>query len=417
MAVSTDLRQEHLQLQEMALAQLPRKPLEAADDGRGEVVVSVKNVSKKFCKNLKRSMAYGIVDLAKNLAGIKPDSTTLRKDEFWALDDISFELRRGEAVGLIGVNGSGKTTLLRLIAGLFPPDRGEIMVKGRVGALIAVGAGFHGFMTGRENIYLNGSILGMRQEQIVARFQDIVDFAEIGDFLDAPVSTYSSGMRVRLGFSIATAIDPDVLLIDEILAVGDRQFQVKCFNRIGNLAQNCAVVFVSHSMERVARVTTSVILLNQGQIVFNGETMKGIRLYNSLYSSLQESFVRTSRGFHFEGLQLANHNITWDDELCFQVQFSCDRVISDCKVRVLILDDASVVVAEWRGESHGKIFNVVRGENVVTECIPQLRLRDGRYYLSFVLNSLDGIEYLIGAHACASFDVKNGIYGNVSYQL
>ena len=129
-----------------------------------DVVVSVKNVSKKFCKHLRRSMAYGIADLSKNLIGIKPDSTELRKDEFWAVKDVSFELKRGEVLGLIGVNGSGKTTLLRLLSGIFPPDKGEISIKGRVGALIAVGAGFHPHMTGRENIYLNGTILGMNRE-------------------------------------------------------------------------------------------------------------------------------------------------------------------------------------------------------------------------------------------------------------
>ena len=165
-----------------------------AGNAEGDVVVSVRDVSKKFCKKLKRSMIYGIIDLSHNMMGKHTDSTYLRKDEFWAIRNLSFELKRGDVLGLIGVNGSGKTTLLRLLAGIFPPDKGEIQIKGRVGALIAVGAGFHPHMTGRENIYLNGTILGMDRNEIDSKFQDIVDFAEIHDFLDAPISTYSSTM-------------------------------------------------------------------------------------------------------------------------------------------------------------------------------------------------------------------------------
>ncbi|MBE9531297.1 MAG: ABC transporter ATP-binding protein, partial [Proteobacteria bacterium] len=199
------------------------------DTPEGEVVISIKNLSKKFCTHLKRSMAYGIIDLSKNLVGIKPNTEELRRDEFWALDNMNFELKRGEVLGLIGLNGCGKTTLLRLLTGIFPPDKGEITIKGRVGALIAVGAGFHPHMTGRENIYLNGTILGMSAKELDACFDDIIEFAEIGDFIEAPVSTYSSGMRVRLGFAIAIHINPDILLIDEVLAVGDLNFSIKCF--------------------------------------------------------------------------------------------------------------------------------------------------------------------------------------------
>ncbi len=261
-----------------ALAKPMAATIQAKEPDKGEAVVSVKNASKKFCKNLRRSMAHGIVDLSKNLVGIKPNSAELRKDEFWALDNISFELRKGEALGLIGVNGSGKTTLLRLLAGIFPPDKGEIMVKGRVGALIAVGAGFHPYMTGRENIYLNGAILGMSREEIDSKFNDIVDFAEIGDFLEAPVSTYSSGMRVRLGFSIAAQLEPDLLLVDEILAVGDLGFRRKCVTHMMDyLQKGRALVLVSHNMHLVQSICNRCLLLEQGQIEFVGTTTEGVR--------------------------------------------------------------------------------------------------------------------------------------------
>lgn len=250
-----------------------------------EVVVAVKNVSKKFCKTLRRSMGYGIADLTKNLVGLKPDSTQLRKDEFWALDNISFELRRGEVLGLIGLNGSGKTTLLRLLSGIFPPDKGEITINGRVGALIALGAGFHPHMTGRENVYLNGAILGLKRDEIDAQFEKIVEYSEIRSFIDAPVATYSSGMRVRLGFSIAMAMKPDVLLIDEVLAVGDVGFKVKCFNTIVDLTKKCAVIFVSHNMANIAKISTDVLLLNEGRKEYHGKNIsEGIYRFFDLFS-------------------------------------------------------------------------------------------------------------------------------------
>ncbi len=244
-----------------------------------DVLLSVRNVSKKFCKRLRRSMAYGIWDLGKDLLGIRPKSSGLRKEEFWSLDDINFELRRGEVLGLIGANGSGKSTLLRLIAGIFPPDKGEIAMRGRVGALIAVGAGFHPHMSGAENIYLNGAVLGMTREEIDATFDDIVEFSGIGDFLNAPVSAYSSGMRVRLGFSIATAVQPDILLIDEILAVGDAKFRNKCYNRIGEIRGNTATIFVSHHVTQVAQVCSRCLLLDKGRVVHVGGVPEGVARY------------------------------------------------------------------------------------------------------------------------------------------
>lgn len=244
-----------------------------------EVVISVKNVSKKFCKNLRRSMAYGIVDLSKNLLGIKSDTSTLRKDEFWAIKDVNFELRRGEVLGLIGINGSGKSTLLRLLTGIFPPDKGEIAIKGRIGGLIAVGAGFHPHLSGRENIYLNGTIQGMIRKEIDSKFKDIINFSEIGEFLDAPVSTYSSGMRVRLGFAIAVHMVPDIMLIDEVLAVGDFMFRQKCSEKINEIRKNSAIMLVSHNMRDILMVCSKTIVLNNGEVVFYGVSKDAVDYY------------------------------------------------------------------------------------------------------------------------------------------
>ncbi|MCK4325438.1 ABC transporter ATP-binding protein, partial [bacterium] len=183
-----------------------------------DIAIKVEHVSKKFCKRLRHTMLYGTVDIARSTLGLLPHSGQLRVGEFWAVDDVSFELKRGETLGIIGPNGAGKTTVLKMLNGIFMPDKGKIIIKGRVGALIEVGAGFHPMLTGRENIYINGTILGMSKREIDKKFDDIVNFADIGDFIDSPVKHYSSGMYVRLGFAIAIHCEPDILLVDEVLA-------------------------------------------------------------------------------------------------------------------------------------------------------------------------------------------------------
>lgn len=256
---------------------------------RSEILVKVSSVSKKFCRDLKTSLKYGLYDIAAELNPFnkdRPHAHDLREGEFWAVKDVSFELKRGECLGLIGHNGAGKTTLLKMLNGLIKPDTGRIEMNGRVGALIALGAGFNPILTGRENIYVNGSILGLSKREIDDKLDEIIDFAEIRDAIDAPVQSYSSGMQVRLGFAIATALQPDVLLLDEVLAVGDARFRAKCYNTISKLIQSCAVIFVSHSMTQVARLCGSSMLLDHGR-VFSGPTdsNKAIELYFSKSAS------------------------------------------------------------------------------------------------------------------------------------
>lgn len=246
----------------------PHTPPSALRPG---IAMSVQGVSKKFCRTLKRSMTYGMRDLARNLVGVHSDPMTLRRDEFWALRDVGFELRKGEILGLIGANGSGKSTLLRIITGIFPPDQGTVSIRGRLGGLIALGAGFHPHFTGRENIYMNATILGMPRAKLERQIQNIIDFADIGNFLDAPVSTYSSGMHVRLGFAVAIHTLPDVVLIDEILAVGDARFQRKCLDRIRDLRQeDKSFILVSHNMQNIEAMCSRVIWLRDGAVAKEG---------------------------------------------------------------------------------------------------------------------------------------------------
>jgi lipopolysaccharide transport system ATP-binding protein len=205
------------------------------------------------------------------------------KDEevHWAVKDVSFELQPGDALGIIGPNGAGKTTILKLLSKITDPTSGQIRVNGRLSALIELGAGFHGDLTGRENIYLNGAILGMRKAEIRARFDQIVEFADIGHYLDTPVKRYSSGMYARLGFAIAAHVDPEVLLVDEVLAVGDYAFQQKCHARMDQLRRNgTSLILVSHNMEAVRRVCDRGLVMYHGKDIFQGTAPEAVVAYS-----------------------------------------------------------------------------------------------------------------------------------------
>jgi lipopolysaccharide transport system ATP-binding protein len=245
-----------------------------------DVVLSVQNVSKKYCRSLKQSYIYGLKDIASELTAKSRNSDKLRKSEFWALDNISFELGRGESLGLVGSNGSGKTTLLRIISGLIKPDVGSVRIKGRVAALIALGAGFNPVLSGRENVYINMSILGLTRDEIDSCFQEVLDFSEIWDAIDAPVRTYSSGMKSRLGFACAIYTNPDILLIDEVLAVGDFNFRTKCYRKLSEIRKSgVSFVLVSHSASAILSNCDAAVYLSKGKLIDYGEAKTVIKKY------------------------------------------------------------------------------------------------------------------------------------------
>ncbi len=252
------------------------------------ILVEVTAVSKKFSTSLKRSLWYGFMEVANSMFGIKGKKTVLRKNEFWAVKDISFEVRRGECIGLIGHNGAGKSTLLKMLNGLIRPDEGKITMHGKIGALIELGAGFNPILTGRENVYINGQLLGFTKQQVDQKLNAILEFAEIGDFIDSTVQNYSSGMKVRLGFAIAAQMEPDVLIIDEVLAVGDLGFVLKCFNSLDNIMPNTAVIFVSHNMQQVSRICSGILCMDKGKSIFQGnDVAKGIDIYYSEFGKIK----------------------------------------------------------------------------------------------------------------------------------
>ena len=207
-------------------------------------------------------------------------------DTIWALKDISFDVQPGEVLGLIGRNGAGKSTLLKIVSRITEPSSGRVRLRGRVGSLLEVGTGFHSELTGRENIYLNGAILGMSRQEIRRQFDDIVAFAEISKHLDTPVKRYSSGMYMRLAFAVASHLNPDILLVDEVLAVGDQAFQKKCLGRMGEIGRSGrTVLFVSHNMATIMSLCDHVLVLDRGAVVFSGEAKRGIELYTSQNTS------------------------------------------------------------------------------------------------------------------------------------
>lgn len=236
--------------------------------------IEFKQVSKKYKKG-KKLLKEAIVDAVK----------LKRSETFWAVKDFDFTLEKGEALGLLGPNGAGKSTLLKLMAGVTVPTRGEVRVNGVIAPLIELGAGFHFELTGRENIYINGSILGLKKKEIDRRMNDIIQFAGLEDFIDTPIKHYSSGMFMRLGFSVAVHVDPDILLIDEILAVGDTPFQQKCFAKMQEFKENrVTMVLVSHQMEQVKRFCDKGMVVWEGKQAFYGPINEAVAYYLKLIS-------------------------------------------------------------------------------------------------------------------------------------
>jgi lipopolysaccharide transport system ATP-binding protein len=356
-----------------------------------EVLVKVDNVSKKFCRSLKKSLWYGVRDIAGELFGRNSAKLNLRRDEFWAVNDVSFELKRGECLGLIGPNGAGKSTLLKMLNGIIKPDGGKIHMRGRVGALIELGAGFNPILTGRENIYVNAAVLGIPKKEVDKQLDDIIEFAEISEFIDTPVQSYSSGMKVRLGFAVAAHSRPDVLLIDEVLAVGDVGFRAKCFNAINEIAKKAAVILVSHSMPQVARVASDIMVMNLGQSIYYGKDVPaGVERYYDMFES-EKMIVSGSNKAQLHDVKLySNENdkcekvpkIRYLDDLFVELTFSLDKEVKRCIVYLTFLDKELRSVAVFTSRSTGHKF-VNNGEILyVTAHIPKITFAPGTYTLT-----------------------------------
>lgn len=352
-------------------------------------IIVVDNVGKKLCRSLRRGLFYGLADLSRSMLSLPPSpQSTLRPSEFWALRNINFSLPKGKTLGVIGNNGSGKTTLLRMMNGIFPLDEGRIEMTGRVAPLISVGAGFHPHLTGRENINLNASILGMSRAEIGKQFNNIVDFAEISDAIDAPVSTYSSGMVVRLGFAIAVHCPLEILLADEVLAVGDKSFQIKCFDKIGQLRdQGVTTLLVTHNQHFASLYSDSILVLDQGRQEFLGPTSEAIDYYNENLSEEGIKSVKFDKNvtgtsdfvvddvIFSPPIQDGDISISGDQEFSITIRATCARAYQDIEpvfeVAVPSKTHSPFFIAS--SSMGGKKLNLRKGTNEIVlkiKCIP-----------------------------------------------
>lgn len=359
-----------------------------------EVLIKCENVSKKFCRNFKQSLVYGLLDVLGTGFRKNTHHNRLRKNEFWAVKDISFELRRGECLGLIGHNGAGKSTLLKMLNGLITPDQGKITMRGRIGALIELGAGFNPILTGRENIYNNGAILGFSRDEIDKKIDRIIEFSEIGEFIDSPVQNYSSGMKVRLGFAVAAQMEPDVLIIDEVLAVGDLGFIIKCLNRMGEMIPNCATIFVSHSMPMMARISNQVLLMDKGkEKYFSHDIAEGIKQYVDLF----DSPARIDQGnghIQLFDVKLKKSNqstFTSDENLVFhtfddlelEITLNIDASIKQFELFLTTFDgQLREVMSSLSGINHAPFLNHQENLRTFHIKIPNITMASGKYSLT-----------------------------------
>ncbi len=345
-------------------------------------------VWKKFARGEKFDSLRDLIPSLTNGLFSTEQRSKLKKKEFWALKNVNFSVGPGESLGIIGPNGSGKSTTLKLLSGILKPDLGSLRVRGRLGALIELGAGFHPDLTGRENIYLNGTILGMKRNEIAAKFDEIVAFCELEDFLDTPVKRYSSGMYARLGFSVAAHVDPDVLVVDEVLSVGDYHFQQRCFEKMQEFVRKgTSLIFVSHNMTAISTLCTNAIVLRKGEAVFHGSTSQAIQAYHSFYEN-----DRTSEHIELEEVRLQGDDGTTRDvfapgeKVTLNVTLRALHAIRDAHPGLMIhtVEGQCIFVTATSRLSNRRL-NLEAGESASVSFSLDLNLQGGVFLFGFTV--------------------------------
>ncbi len=335
--------------------------------------------------------------------------------DFWALKDVSFEVTRGETLGIIGHNGSGKSTVLKLLASITSPTKGEITIRGRIAALLEVASGFHPELTGRENIFLHGSIIGMRRREIHAKLNRIIDFAEIRPFIDLPVKRYSSGMFVRLGFSIAAHLEPDILLLDEVLAVGDMTFQKKCVERILELNRSgMTILFISHDLAAVERLCDRAILLQRGQVAGEGQVSALTAQYlTRMEPAGEDRPAHGHRTVNIKSIQFfsesgpATLQFRTGDPLRAQVDYDASEEVGPAVFRLLFFGLDDRLHCEFVSGTEAEPVMVVRGPGALEFLCEEIGLLPGIYHLDARVERPDGTE-LAELRRCALIHVAEG---------
>lgn len=368
-------------------------------------IIEVNNLGKKYSVG-ERQPYLALRDIFSNVAkspiGWLKSKTVSKQEEneFWALRGINFSVERGEVLGVIGRNGAGKSTLLKVLSQITPPTTGEIILRGKVGSLLEVGTGFHPELTGRENIYLNGAVLGMRKKEIDRKFDEIVDFSGVERFLDMPVKRYSSGMYVRLAFAVAAHLDPDILIVDEVLAVGDIEFQKKCLGKMNDVTrqEGKTVLFVSHNIPAVESLCTKCLLLDKGSVVKIGNTQDVVSTYLHEQVGKNEAYFEFGKDDKKQAqiikIKIANEAGTttsqvyeqedWTIEIDYRVKEQCEKTFLALSV---LTAEGVVVYMTTDCDNEPALYNKNVGSYRTKLRIPAYFLGPSQYYLRFGLES------------------------------
>lgn len=396
-----------------------------------EVIISAEKLGKKYLiahqgkreryRSLRDSIARSAVGFGRSAVDrVNGQWRASRSstEEFWALRDVSFEIRRGEVVGVIGRNGAGKSTLLKLLSRITEPSEGRVTIRGRVASLLEVGTGFHPELTGRENIYLNGAILGMTRSEIRRKFDEIVAFADVERFLDIPVKRYSSGMSVRLAFAVAAHLEPEILVVDEVLAVGDAEFQRKCLGKMHSVSGGGrTVIFVSHNMQAVQALCSNAIVLENGSIVGYNETSEAIKWYLSTMNStpLEGKNIQLFEGLWLERFDLSDVSVQAGEQLSVTISLTATVPMRVHHLHILIYASSGVRVAIVDLRQRDRVITIDTKNRLTIDClIKRLNLVEGHYRLGLYVSTSElwrNLDDIVG------FDVTNNLSEPIHVKL
>ncbi len=392
-----------------------------------DIVIDVKNISKKYTiatDYQPDTLREKIVELAKYpLKVLKGEHQKPKTKEYWALKDVSFQVKRGEVLGIIGKNGAGKSTLLKILSRTTEPTSGTIQMKGKVASLLEVGTGFNPELTGRENIYLNGAIIGMSKKEINSKFNEIVEFAGIGEFLDTPVKRYSSGMYVRLAFAVAAHLDSDILILDEVLAVGDAEFHKKSYKKVKDLVYSGkTIVIVSHQMSAVRELASSVIVIEKGKLINNGETNLVIHKYLNTKDNNDNLITRFTRNdtqkklllksISIEASNPNSKDIKYGDTL--QITVRTNKIKSPVfAIEIIIKNDMMEKICYLTTMTTMGYEYIASGSKVELLTEP-LNLAEGRYWIDVNCRQYPNI-HVDRWNDAGYFDIKQAIVGNATH--
>ncbi len=355
-------------------------------------IIRVNDVSKKFTINKDKSLKERLVNMGRAKRHVQ---------EFWALTEVSFELEASKTLGLIGANGSGKSTLLAVIGGILSPDTGYVERRGRLAALLELGAGFHGDLTGRENVYLNASILGLTRKQTEAYFDAIVDFSGIEQFIDTQVKFYSSGMHVRLAFAVAVHVDPDILLVDEVLAVGDEPFQRKCMERIKQFQRDGrTIVFVTHGLDQVRQLCDRVIMLEHGKVVVDGTPVDALRAFRERYNVQAgqepehgDRRLEIIKTIITDGEGRPKDRFVPGDSMGIEFEVLAHETIDDWVAGIAITNHLDLLVYGTNTNVQGIELEPLEGRRRLRFLFDNIPMVEGQYYVTAAVHPRVGPEY------------------------